>query len=177
LRRSDVSQTLLLDFQNGVLNSPRLRPVDGQYAKPREDRLRILNFMESEIHKLRRSYQRMIDYDLKLIHEFITQKFEAIRRASSDIFNEYLDNFQKRMTGHCLSVLNLDQGFASPNATNMFKKKTRLEANDFLNYKILHSDSKALVKFMNKNLELKVKFLAETRKGGTEPDMNLRHAN
>jgi hypothetical protein len=81
------------------------------------------------------------------------------------------------MTSHCLSVLNLEQGFASPNATNMFKKKTRLESNDFLNYKILHSDTKALVKFMNENLELKTKFLAETKKGGVQPDTNLRSMN
>lgn len=56
LRRGDIAHTLLLDFQKNVLNSPRLKPIDGEYAKPREDRLRILNFMEEEIHKLRRSY-------------------------------------------------------------------------------------------------------------------------
>jgi hypothetical protein len=93
MRRSDVAHTLLLDFQKNVLNSPRIKPINGEYAKPREDRLRILNFMEEEIHKLRRSYQRMVDYDLNLIHEFITRKFEKIRQTSSDIFNEYLENF------------------------------------------------------------------------------------
>lgn len=119
----------------------------------------------------------MVDFDLNLIHEFVNQKFESIRQASSDIFNEYLETFQKRMTSHCLSVLNLDQGFASPNASNIFKKKTRLESNDFLNYKILHSDMKALVKFMNENLKLKTKFLAETMKGGTQPNLELRNRN
>ena len=65
------------------------------------------------------------------------------------------------MTAVCLSVLNLDGGFSHPNCTNMFTQKSNAEASDFTHYGIFHSDSKAIIKFLNKNLELKSKFLAE----------------
>ena len=58
----------------------------------------------------------------------------------------------------------------------MFTHKTDSEASDFVHYGIFHSDSKAIIKFLNKNLELKSKFLAECSKGGSKPDMSYRES-
>ena len=164
LRRGDVALTLLRDFQKIVLGNPSLKPLEKDYQNPREDRVKILTFMEEEVHKLRRSYQRMVDHDLQLVQSYVSQTLVKITEKTSDIFNEYLNKFQKNMTAACLSVLNLDNGFSHPNSANIFTQKTDAEANDFVHYPIFHSDFKALVKYLNKNLELKSKFLAECQK-------------
>ena len=159
-----IAYSLMQDFVNEIKLSD-FKPHFKDYHSDQTEKLKILRFYEEKAHKLKQRYQRLLDDDLRLIQDFVTSKIGKIRETTSDIFNEYLTVFQQRMIKELLGVLNNQKvSIFDPSSDALLAKKAAIECDDFLYYSNFFEDLSSLVSFLNENLRLKGKFLAETRK-------------
>lgn len=171
--RQTITENVLQDFGKSIdLSSTNFFTSTRDYHKDNIDKLKILRFNEEKIHKLRRTFQRMLNDDLNKIQDYAIEAIRNIRTLTGDIFNEYCGVFQRKLTREYLKVLNDEkQNVYEASTQGRLRSLTRLHCDDFLKYNTFFPDLISLVNFLNENLKLKKYFLQSTKKSSALNDV------
>ena len=138
------------------------------YHADRFDKLKIFQFYEENVHRLRRQIESQMREDLTAIRQHVEETMKNIAAVSSTIFGEYLNIYQRKVNAELLKVLNDERhNVYDPETKSLIEKVVRKESNDYLRYKTFFPDFIKTVEFLNTNLELKKKFIQQNFKFNT----------
>ena len=138
------------------------------YHKDRFDKLKIFQFYEDNVHKLRRNIERQMVDDLNEIRKYLEEVMRDITTLTSTIFGEYFNIYQRGLNSELLKVLNDEKhNVYDPETKILIEKVVRRESNDYLKYKTFFPDFIKLVEFSNTNKQLKNKFIQQNFKFNT----------
>jgi hypothetical protein len=123
-----------------------------------------MSFYENKLLKLRKSLQKLLEEDLVLVKKYVDSMMQNIKAISSDIYNEYMNMYQRKLMRQVLVVMEDESKSVYEKSTkNLLEQVVRIESEDFLNYRPLFDDMVNLVNFMNDNSGIKKQYLSDIR--------------
>ena len=170
-----INEQLLVDFLNDCdLTTVQFFTNNRNYHNDRLDKLKIFRFYEENIHKLRRKFDKMMVDDMNYMKSYLEEAIKNVVTSTQSIFNEYLNIYQRRINAEYLKVLNDEKYNVYDNETKFILERiARKESNDFLKYKPFFPDFIKLIDFVNKNVELKKRFMQQNFKFNTLDEVSL----
>lgn len=138
------------------------------YHNDRLDKLKIFQFYEENVHRLRRNLEKQMVEDVNEIRKYLEESLRNITVLTTTIFTEYFNIYQRKLNSELLKVLNDEKhNVYDPDTKIMIEKVVRRESNDYLKYKTFFPDLIKLVDFTNLNQDLKKKFIQQNFKFNT----------
>lgn len=169
-----IADQILNDFQDHVDLSDPNAFSQLEYQNDQLEKVRLLQFYEENIHKLRRSYEKLMKGGLMQMKKYIIDMIDDFTAVNSNIFTEYLNYFQRRMTAMSVKLLNNDKmNVYTKEASAYLKYQSRIQCDEFIQFKDFFPDYLGCVDFVNDVSETKKRFLKDIRKDFSYGDPHL----
>lgn len=161
--RQTSNELLLQGFLKGCdLSTIQFYTNNRNYHKDRVDKLKIFQFIESEIHKYRRSIEMTLREDLVAFKNHITEQANSLVSITSAIFDEYLNILQRDISAEFLKIVNDEKYNIYDHETiKVLERLARKESADFLKYRPLFMDFTKVSEFFTTSVEIKKKFVQQ----------------